>query len=50
MLDRPGGAWAEAMKIGRLVRALKLQTIVPERNGSRSELGMSGEHGVIKSR
>jgi|SRR6185437_15643941 len=32
-LASPGGDLAEAMKIGRLVRALKLQTIIPSRSG-----------------
>ena len=34
-LASPGGDLAEAMKIGRLVRALKLQTVVPSRSDSR---------------
>jgi hypothetical protein len=43
-LASPGGDLAEAMKIGRLVRALKLITNVPSRIGLHSKLGMANEH------
>jgi hypothetical protein len=39
-LASPGGDLAEAMKIGRLVRALKLTTAAPSRNPFRSHLDM----------
>jgi hypothetical protein len=40
----PVGDLAEAMKIGRLVRALKLITNVPTRMGLHSNLGILNEH------
>ncbi len=43
-LASPGGDLAEAMKIGRLVRALKLITNVPSRIGLHSKMGMANEH------
>jgi hypothetical protein len=43
-LASPGGDLAEAMKIGQLVRALKLITNVPPRAGSNSTLGLANEH------
>jgi hypothetical protein len=43
-LASPGGDLAEAMKIGRLVRPLKLITNVPSRIGLHSTLGMANEH------
>jgi hypothetical protein len=43
-LASPGGDLAEAMKIGRLVRALKLQTIVPSRSSPHMRDVMVAEH------
>jgi hypothetical protein len=43
-LASPGGDLAEAMKIGRLVRTLKLITNVPSRIGPHSTLGIVNEH------
>jgi hypothetical protein len=39
-LASPGGDVAEAMKIGRLVRALRLQTVIPSRVGPHLAVGM----------
>ena len=49
-LASPGGDLAEAMKIGRFVRALKLQTIIPAKSefASPSHFGKFGEHNVNK--
>jgi hypothetical protein len=43
-LASPGGDLAEAMKIGRLVRSLKLTTAAPSRNPFFSHLDMGPEH------
>ncbi len=43
-LASPGGDLAEAMKIGRLVRALKLQTIIPSRSGPHMQDEMVAQH------
>jgi len=44
MLASPGGDVLEAMKIGRLIRALKLQTIIPSKDGEPQQFGANGEH------
>jgi hypothetical protein len=49
-LASPGGDLAEAMKIGRLVRMLKLRTNVPSRTGLHYKLGIVDEHKVKNSR
>ena len=43
-LASPGGDLAEAIKIGRLVRALKLATVVPASSDFREKLG--ARHGL----
>lgn len=49
-LASPGGDLAEAMKIGRLVRMLKLITNVPSRIGLHYKLGIANEHKVKNQR
>jgi hypothetical protein len=49
-LASPGGDLVEAMKIGRLVRALKLHTIVPTRVGPHSHIGTANEHKLKNSK